>query len=530
MQMTTGDQSPVIKAGGNVSVSYGLDEERVKAMLEQQQEELFRKLRESGFAADDGERRLLEQQLQAVSAKLADIERSYNEELARRKAADKVLAQLRGQLPEAQIEQAQASLRQGDTAAARQVFHAVADKAGAAVALAAFQLGQMAEGDLEYTEAMRQYKKAAALEEDNPEYLLAAGKMARKLAQYRQAQEWLEHLLEIREAEGESAELGSVLHELALLHRNQGKYEDAEPLHLQAVTVKEKFLGKEHPDVAEALNDLAVLYRREGKYKEAEPLYLRALAVKEKVFGEDHPSVAQTLNDLALFYRNQDCFADVESLYRRAFEIREKYLGKDHFDVAESLNNLAVLYKDHEKYFEAESLHLRSIAIKERVLGKDHPSIANSLCNLAFLYRQQDRYTEAEPLYLRSLAIREQSFGKEHPDVAISLNNIAGLYRKQGRYAEAKPLLQRALEIRENKLGKYHPDVSKILRTMAKLYRDQGRYAEAEPLFQRALSIMKEKCPAGHSRIAACQKEYDEMKEKMAEREQAAIWHEEDNV
>jgi hypothetical protein len=41
---------------------------------------------------------------------------------------------------------------------------------------------------------------------------------------------------------------------------------------------------------------------------------------------------------------------------------------------------------------------------------------------------------------------------------------------------------------------------------------------------------MKEKIPTWHSRIAGYQKEYDEMKEKMAEREQAAIWHEEDNV
>jgi hypothetical protein len=84
VQSSWGDQSPVIKAGGNVSVTYGLDEERVKAMLMEQQEQLFRKMRDSVLAADDGERRLLEQQLQAISAKLADIERSYNEELARR--------------------------------------------------------------------------------------------------------------------------------------------------------------------------------------------------------------------------------------------------------------------------------------------------------------------------------------------------------------------------------------------------------------------------------------------------------------
>ena len=55
-------------------------------------------------------------------------------------------------------------------------------------------------------------------------------------------------------------------HELALLHKDLGQYAAAEPLYLRAVEVKEKFLGKEHPDVAEVLNDLAVLYRREGKY------------------------------------------------------------------------------------------------------------------------------------------------------------------------------------------------------------------------------------------------------------------------
>lgn len=112
--------------------------------------------------------------------------------------------------------------------------------------------------------------------------------------------------------------------------------------------------------------------------------------------------------------------------------------------------------------------------------------------------------------------MREEALGKEHAAVDVSLNNIAGLYRLQGRYEEAEPLLHRYLQIKENKLGKYHADVANTLRTLANLYRDQGRYPEAEPLFQRALAIMKEKLPAGHSRIDGCQKEYDEMKEKMA--------------
>jgi hypothetical protein len=53
---------------------------------------------------------------------------------------------------------------------------------------------------------------------------------------------------------------------------------------------------------------------------------------------------------------------------------------------------------------------------------------------------------------------------------------------------------------------------------------------EAEPLFQRALAIMKEKLPAGHSRIVGCQKDYDKLKQKMAEQQQPAAAHEENHV
>ncbi len=145
----------------------------------------------SGTVKDDKERHLLEAQLKGVQEKLANLQKSYEEEQERRKVADKALAELKGQLPEARIAAAQKSLEQGDTEAAEQVFDEVVDKEGKSVALAAYQSGQLAEGRFDYTKAMRQYKKAVALEEDNPDYLLAAGTMACTLADYDRAQEWL---------------------------------------------------------------------------------------------------------------------------------------------------------------------------------------------------------------------------------------------------------------------------------------------------------------------------------------------------
>lgn len=62
--------------------------------------------------------------------------------------------------------------------------------------------------------------------------------------------------------------------------------------------------------MAATLNNLAVLYGKRGKYKEAEPLCKRALEIREKVLGKDHPDVAKQLNNLALLCQNQVFYPD----------------------------------------------------------------------------------------------------------------------------------------------------------------------------------------------------------------------------
>lgn len=87
--------------------------------------------------------------------------------------------------------------------------------------------------------------------------------------------------------------------------RDQNKYKEAANLLNDALTIREKTLGENHPAVAATLNNLAVLYGKRGKYKEAEPLCKRALEIREKVLGKEHPDVAKQLNNLALLCQNQ---------------------------------------------------------------------------------------------------------------------------------------------------------------------------------------------------------------------------------
>ena len=72
----------------------------------------------------------------------------------------------------------------------------------------------------------------------------------------------------------------------------------------RALAIREKALGKAHPDVAQSLNDLATLYCKKGDLTRAEPMHRRAMAIREKTFGPNHPDVAHSLNNLALLYSN----------------------------------------------------------------------------------------------------------------------------------------------------------------------------------------------------------------------------------
>ena len=121
--------------------------------------------------------------------------------------------------------------------------------------------------------------------------------------------------------------MATVLNNLALLYKSQGRYEKAKPLLQRALSIMEQSLGGTHLDVTIMLNNLASLYDNQGKYALAEPLYQRALHIQEEQLGPEHPDIAVTLNTLANLYREQGKYAEAEPLYQKALIIVQKSLG-----------------------------------------------------------------------------------------------------------------------------------------------------------------------------------------------------------
>jgi Flp pilus assembly protein TadD len=60
------------------------------------------------------------------------------------------------------------------------------------------------------------------------------------------------------------------MNNLALVLLGQGKYEEAEEMHRQTLELREKVLGREHPDTPGSMNNLALVLESQGKYEEAE--------------------------------------------------------------------------------------------------------------------------------------------------------------------------------------------------------------------------------------------------------------------
>jgi len=324
------------------------------------------------------------------------------------------------------------------------------------------------------------------------------------------------------------------LHNLVIQYASEGRYEVAVPLCRQALEDLEKTSGHQRkftekqkqnlqsfdyldPDVATMLNILALVYRDQQKFKEAANLLNDALAIREKTLGPDHPAVAATLNNLAVLYgiftfffflssinihsfflrhlgkRNK--FKEAENLCKRALEIREKCLGSIHPDVAKQLNNLALLCQNQGKYDEVEYYYKRAIEIYTQTLGIDDPNVAKTKNNLASAYLKQQKYKEAEQIYKDVLTnaqekecivkstiepqsqpqIQQQENQKppqpksttpgvnydaqggwyksilsDQPTVTTTLKNLSLLYRRQGKYEAADTLENCATKARKD--------------------------------------------------------------------------------
>jgi len=163
----------------------------------------------------------------------------------------------------------------------------------------------------------------------------------------------LRNAIGVNARDGSAQKLAIVRGCLALILKNRKRYQEEEPLLLEALAdLSSQKIPNPHL-IAAFLNDLAMLRLEQGRNEESIDLQQKSIRLLEVAFGQDHPSLVVPLNNLAITYMKVGRFAEASLTYQRAIDICRKTLGEDHLDYAVLLQNYAVVLRKLNRKREA---------------------------------------------------------------------------------------------------------------------------------------------------------------------------------
>lgn len=271
-----------------------------------------------------------------------------------------------------------------------------------------------------------------------------------------------------------------------------GIYAAAQTQFEQALVLRRKTSGEEHPDTAAAMQELAGVYNQVGKYPAAEKLLTRALEIEHRLKKDEDPATLATVFQLAIIVSNHiGDYPRAEALYAKNLEARRRVLGELAPETLATMNNLAEIQSRQGKYPQAEELYAKLIAAKERVLGDDHPSTFASMNGLAVVYRSEGKLAESENFFRKAFEGRRRVMGPEHRDTLASMNGLGSVYLAAGRFADARALLEPCVETSRRVLGDSNPDTIANSSMLAELYSREGRLKEAETIVRSLLETLR---------------------------------------
>lgn len=248
-------------------------------------------------------------------------------------------------------------------------------------------------------------------------------------------------------------------------------------------------------DRATLLLDLALQHRSQGRFAEADDAACEAARIRRTEAAGSH-ELANTLYTQAELRRAQGRFREAAQLLDEAGAEAAKF--PDSPLPALVMQARAALLYEQQRPELAQSLQTEALAMIERQLGPKHPQTTTAVNNLGQMLLASGKHDAASALLERALRDWESSLGTGHRNVAVAANNLAQLRRAQGRLAEAAILYRRAIAIWQRALGPGHPDTAKGWLNLGDLFAQQGKTRGAQTLYRRALTILEASLGADH--------------------------------
>jgi tetratricopeptide (TPR) repeat protein len=307
-------------------------------------------------------------------------------------------------------------------------------------------------------------------------------------------------------------------------YRSLGAWDSARERITEALDIRRRFLGDNHPDTIVSLQSLAHLTRERGDYNEADRLYREVIARREQIHTTDHLLTAETKFYLAWMTMHRPLsndgpqfdtalVAESERLLLEVLKVREAQLPANHRDIGYTLAALAgaKLCQPNQEIY--------ALGYATRAADVFRKSEQNTQFGSAMLeilesnrHRNARRFDQAEAGYLKVLNLTRKHLGNRHPLILLQLGNLAGMYRSMGDFPKAEQMVKEALEgARTLPLLRTQPICVDFMLQYGDEIRNRRSPAEARAVYGEALRYARERPQGNEKNIAALEQRLAEL-------------------
>ena len=131
------------------------------------------------------------------------------------------------------------------------------------------------------------------------------------------------------------------------------------------------------------------------RFDEATGLLRSALAIRERALGRMHPQVASTVNELGSIALQRGQYDSAAAAFRRMLEIYRAAYGARHYLIGLATANLASVYLAGGDNGAAERLFRQAIAIYRDTQGPEHLNVGIARVKLGRALLRERRFAAA---------------------------------------------------------------------------------------------------------------------------------------
>ena len=318
-------------------------------------------------------------------------------------------------------------------------------------------------------------------------YAHGYGHALNQVDRLQEAEPILEEALELLEAEGTEQELqASLLHELGVLHRKIGSFEESEDFQRRAHESALELFGPDDDLTLMSAEGLAILMSERGELAGAQPLFEDLVGRYERLYGAEDVRTIKARYNLGTLYAMRGASDKALEQDEAVLEARLRILGEDHVDTADSMVGVGQGYTNQRRFDEALPLLSKAHDVLFAHLGENHPRTMAARGSIAYLYNVSEEYALACDLYEELASAQGKAFGPSHTETLRTRVQHGLMLGKIEQYDAALIVLEEVIELCEKNLGPRHAVTVSSHTNRGKVLFRAGRFEKAIDAFETA--------------------------------------------